>query len=241
MAMDPAPSMIGAYPAHAYTIPVCGQPLRILGPSDPHGLHRLPHVIARHQTDGYAAHWGLPWPAAVMLAECALDACQAAVRGADRPPVVLELGAGLGIAGLALARAGLEVVITDYDEDALAFVRASAVLNGIAPRAVRWLDWREPPAESFSAIVASDCVYDRAHHAPILALLDACLAPGGTAFFSDMNRRGSDAFPRVAEQAGYRVEVIPTSAPAIPGPDSRDGRIMPGRVFRVSRNQGNQV
>lgn len=233
--MDAFPPMVGAYPAHAYAIPVCGQPLRILGPADPHGLHRLPHVVARHKADGYSAHWGLPWPAAVMLAEHVINRTLAGPAASDQS--VLELGAGLGIAGLALTRAGFPTMITDYDEDALAFVRASADLNGLTPRSVEYLDWREPPSQRFAVIVSSDCVYDRGHHKPILALLDACLAPGGIAVFSDMNRRASDAFPDTAERAGYRVSITPTSAPAIPGPNARDGRIMRGRIFELKREE----
>jgi predicted nicotinamide N-methyase len=181
---------------------------------------------------------------------------------------VLEVGAGLGLAGLALAQAGFRVVITDYDEDALAFVRASAERNGLLLGAMpalkarksvvgdppgampdleagmsespgmvttRPLDWRHPPVEQFPVIIGADVAYYPEHHAPLAALLTACLAPSGDAFISEMNRRGAEPFPALLRARGFDATPYPATAAAISAPGSIDGRTLRGVVWHIRR------
>jgi len=57
----------------------------------------------------------------------------------------LELGAGVGIAGMAVARLGGEVVLTNYHPRVLSRLRANVALNGLDQRAfVQPLDWAVP-------------------------------------------------------------------------------------------------
>jgi predicted nicotinamide N-methyase len=219
--------MVGRYETQVYIIPIAGTKLRLLGPRYPHALNDEPEMRRRFEADGYKPSWAQPWPAAVMLAEHVL---RNASPGGGR---VLELGAGLGIAGIALAMVGHRVVVSDYDDDALAFVRASAALNGVELDDVRRLDWRQPPAERFAMIVASDVAYEARHHAPIAALLAGCLEPGGQAFISDQNREAAEAFPGAVQAAGLTCEAFPASAKAIPAFDARDGRVFKGTVYRI--------
>jgi predicted nicotinamide N-methyase len=220
---------LGRYETQVYAISVADRLLRLLGPRYPHALNDDPEVRRRGAEDGYKPWWAQPWPAAVMLAEHVLRHTTAG------PGLVLELGAGLGLAGLALAQAGYRVVVTDYDDDALDFVRASAALNGIQPHAVQRLDWRQPPAEHYDTIVASDVLYEKRHHAPILALLSTCLAPRGQVFISDQNRSSAAAFPALLPAAGFACVATAAQAKAIPAFDSRDGRVFDGQVYRIFR------
>jgi len=82
------------------------------------------------------------WPAAVMLARW-LWAHAPLVRGRS----VLEIGSGVGLAGLAAARCGAaEVFVTDIDGPALRCARENAAKNGLEGRVtVTRLDWAEPP------------------------------------------------------------------------------------------------
>ncbi len=155
----------GRYECQEYAIPVAGRTLRLLGPKYPHALNEDPAVRRRSEEDGYKPYWATPCPAAVMLAEYVIEHAE------PGPDPVLELGAGLGIAGIALGMAGHRVVLTDYDEDALAFARASAKLNGVSLQDVQRLDWRFPPPGRYALIVASDVVYERRSHQPIATLL----------------------------------------------------------------------
>ena len=87
------------------------------------------------------------WPAAVILARW-LWLHPWIVRGRR----VLELGAGVGTAGLAAARAGARrVVLTDINGTALRLARDNATINGAQVAAaahVAHLDWGEPPVRA---------------------------------------------------------------------------------------------
>lgn len=219
--------MVGRHETQVYVVPVAGRKLRLLGPRYPHALNDEPEMRRRFEEDGYKPSWAQPWPAAVMLAEHVL---KSTTPGAGR---VLELGAGLGIAGIALAMAGYRVVVTDYDEDALAFVGASVALNGAQLDEIRRLDWRRPPAERFATIVAADVLYEKRHHAPIAALVAGCLEPEGQAFISDQNRGAADGFPDALRVVGLGCEPFPARAKAIPAFDALDGRVFNGTVYRI--------
>ncbi len=228
--------MLDSYETQEYIVPVAGRKLRLLGPKHPHALNTAPRYVAQSDADGYKPNWAQPWPAAVMLAECVIAHVPApAATGDVQPRPALELGAGLGIVGLTLTAAGYPVIITDRDEDALAFIRASAALNGVTPQDVRPLDWRQPPAETFPLILGSDIIFDRTHHTAIVGLLADCLAPGGQALFSDQNRTAADVFPQALAAAGLTCDTTPARASAIPAFDARDGRVFNGRIFRIWR------
>lgn len=221
--------MVGRFETQVYRVPVAGRIVQLLGPRYPHALNDEPEMRRRFEGDGYKPSWAQPWPAAVMLAEHVLQ------HVAPGSGPVLELGAGLGLAGIALAMAGHRVVATDYDHDALTFLRANAQLNGIELAEIRWLDWRQPPAETFATIVGSDIVYERRHHALIAELLAACLARDGRAFISGLNRDVANAFPDALTPAGLTSEVIPAQSRAIPAFDAVDHRMLHGRVFQIIR------
>lgn len=100
------------------------------------------------------------WPAAVMLGRW-LWQHQQLVRGRS----VLELGCGVGTAGLAAAKCGASLVaMTDINPTALRCARENSAKNGArVQQAVRvaWLDWAQPPVLE-------------AAPAPALALADGC-------------------------------------------------------------------
>lgn len=233
--MNPTSDDIDALPRVAghdsceYPIPVDGRVLRILGPLDPTALLDCPRVEKRNETDGYMPYWATPWPSAVMLAEFAL-------REPTPAGPILEIAAGLGVVGLAMSRAGRRVIITDYDEDALAFVRASAARNAIVPFNVMPLDWRRPPPEQYDMIVAADVLYETRNLKEVVRLIKACLAAGGLALVSDQNRSTAEGFPRVAQDAGLTCEAICVSCRAIPGLDSSEGRAVEGTVYRIAQD-----
>ena len=112
------------------------------------------------------------WPAAEVLVEWALSTLS--------PSRVLELGAGLGLVGLALARQqGFQVMLSDGDARVCANLRYNAALNDLdedVVRQFRWEDglWEEP----FDVVLAADCLYDPALAPPFAAVVDQAVARG---------------------------------------------------------------
>lgn len=118
------------------------------------------------------------WPSAELFTEFHL-----AVPEAFREKRVLELGAGLGLCGIALAAAcGARVVLTDGDARVLANLRHNASINGLPERDVRLLDWDETDkffaaedTEPYDIAFAADCAYDVAFFPALAFAIDCCL------------------------------------------------------------------
>ena len=127
-------------------------------------------------------YWAEVWPAALGLARWLFE---------RRLPAgdAVELGCGLGLVGIALARLGWRVEATDYVEDALVFTVQNAVRNRAGPgHRVAYLDWRHPVGEPRECLVASDIAYERRDHPHLYRLLKSLLKPGGRFYLSDPRR-----------------------------------------------------
>jgi predicted nicotinamide N-methyase len=150
--------------------------------------------------------WADLWPSSVALAEWFLG------LGLPARTRVLELGCGVGLAGIAAASAGAAVTMTDYEEDALMFARYNALTNlpFRCASAIRFahLDWRTPSVtERWDLVCGADILYDRALIDPLLALLARALAPAGTVVLTDPQRSPADDFLAAAGAEGFEIEV----------------------------------
>jgi len=150
-------------------------------------------------------YWADLWPASLALAAYCLQTV--ALRGKS----VLELGSGLGLAGIAAARAAAHVTMTDYDDDALRFSLHNAVRNLSADEfsrvTVRFLDWRSAEdIGTFDVVLGSDVVYDRGDFQPMLTLLRRVLRRSGCAVFADPDRSIGADFARMAADSGFEVQ-----------------------------------
>lgn len=145
-------------------------------------------------------YWAEIWPSAIGLGQHLFE------YPAPSGSKVLELGCGIGVAGIFAAASGLEVTGSDYEEDALAFASYNAILNRQEDHVrFRFLDWRTPDLDQkFSIIIGSDILYERPNHGPIQELIDQTLEPGGMFLASDPNRRAADSFVESMIARGYR-------------------------------------
>jgi predicted nicotinamide N-methyase len=128
-------------------------------------------------------YWADLWPSAIVLADEV-----AALDGTGRRAI--EFGAGLGLPSLAAARAGFDVTVSDYYDDALLFARRNAARNLGRDLPTLMIDWRALPRTlgRFDLVLAADVLYERPY-APLVAraVVDA-LAPGGIALIADPGR-----------------------------------------------------
>jgi len=162
-----------------------------------------PAVFAR---DERLPYWAELWSSSMALASACL--LEFDLRGMR----VLELGCGLGLAGIAAARAGATVTMTDYEEDALLFAEYNRLVNlpdpeGEAACESRLLDWRAPGRTGmYDVVLGADIIYEERNHLPLLTILDRCLLPGGYACLTDPGRRTAPLFKTLALSRGFAVQ-----------------------------------
>lgn len=134
-------------------------------------------------------YWACVWPAAHGLARHLL--CEAPLSGR-----AIELGCGLGLPGLAAAAAGMSVLETDAEPEALELVRRSAEASGLADRvACAPLDWDRPgEVGTFELVIGCEVCYEARFHAPLSALLPRLVAPGGRILLAHPGRKVTEEF-----------------------------------------------
>lgn len=143
----------------------------------------------------------LIWESAQALAE-ALAEDKGGVAGRS----VLELGAGVGFPGIMARDLGAASVRqTDHISEALDLCRVNAAVNrveGIELALANWDAWTD--ARRYDLIIGSDVIYERQAHAPLIAILDRNLAPGGRALIADPRRQDTPLFLADLATAGWK-------------------------------------
>ena len=208
--MSHRPPLQSRYPIRLHELTAGAHRLDIFAPADPDSLLDDPTVEARYQKDNYLPYWPVIWPSSLMLAEHILnsqDSPPTWPMQSAAPPRAIELGCGLGIAGIAAAKRGWHVTFTDYDPEAVDFAAFNANCNHIPADLVqaRHMDWRDPIHERFDWIIASDVLYERRLHSILLHAIDQLLAPQGVVWISDPQRNSAADFPPYAVEKGFRV------------------------------------
>src|SRR5262245_47850795 len=165
-------------------------------PEDSDKLLDLPAIEAANKIDDYMPYWADIWAGSRMLARAVLREPweQFPLNGADKLEA-LELGCGLGVAGVAALARGLRVIFSDYDRTALRFAANNARLNQFTDFSTLELDWRHPPADlKVPVILAADLIYEMRNIDPILNLICNVLLPGGICLLTDPDRTPAPRF-----------------------------------------------
>ena len=204
-----APSALPAdlsdrFDAVVLDVPLGCHTFRILTVRDPDELLEsiTPETFA---VDERLPYWAELWTSSFALARVCLEEEPLAGR------TVLELGCGVGLAGIAAARAGATVTLTDYEQDALTFACWNADANlspGQRSRvALRHYDWRTPDSPGvFDVLLGADIVYERRAFAPLLSLFRKTLAPSGSVLLAEPDRTPGRDFFAFAAQEGFLVD-----------------------------------
>jgi predicted nicotinamide N-methyase len=135
-----------------------------------------------------APFWAATWPAGEQLAR---RVAVAPLRGRR----VLDLGCGLGLAAIAAARAGADVLAVDASADGATFAAENLALNGVdADVAVcSWTDPALAEAGPFDVVLGGDVLYSRAGAHSLLEMLPSLVAVGGEAWITDPGRAAAEA------------------------------------------------
>jgi predicted nicotinamide N-methyase len=200
-----APRYLRGYPVRNYHLAPAGRPVILSGPTDPDSLLGEPRTEERFDTDHYMPYWSDLWPASVGLADYIL-ATELHPIGAYRTAV--ELGCGLGLAGIAAGTLGWRVIFSDYDADSLIYATHNAASNGLRDFEARLLDWRQPPGDlRADLLLGADVIYEQRNHDALLACMRTILRDSGIAIFADPHRDGAKGFAAAAGRAGLTISV----------------------------------
>lgn len=187
-----------------------GTILKVILPAVPDAFLEDPGVLAAHERDGYMPYWAYVWPASLHMAKAILS------RPWPKGTPVLELGAGIGLVGLAAAHAGYPTTITDYDPVAVDLAVWNARHAGLTNVTGLCLDWREPFTEQFPVLLGCELLYEDRNHELLIQLLDRMLARDGVAWFGDGGRVRADRFTSLLTQAGYVWSAIDEDGQRLP-------------------------
>ena len=170
------------------TVPLPGGDVVLVRPRDWPALLDAERALGRD-----APFWAATWPSGERLARVVATA---SLRGRR----VLDLGCGLGLAGVAAARAGGDVLAVDASSDAVTFTAENLALNGAGGRAAA-CSWEEPEladAGPFDVVLGGDVLYSRAGAESLLDALPALVADDGEAWLTDPGRASAEAALRAA-------------------------------------------
>lgn len=119
----------------------------------------------------------------------------------------IELGCGLGLAGIAAGLSGAEVLFTDFMPKALDFADANARLNGLHNFATGILDWEQPGLiEKFDLIMGSEILYDYFFHGSLIHLFRKIMKTDGTVLLADRKRLCTSRFIGRMHHVGFICE-----------------------------------
>jgi predicted nicotinamide N-methyase len=161
--------------------------------------------IGSNEDDPYGV---VLWPAAQVVAQAV------AAMGDLRNRTLLELGAGTGLVSLAAAACGADVLATDYREEPLELLRASAARSSAHVGSPLDVDTRafdiksSEPLPPANIVAAADLLYLRStSQALARRCVEALTAPGcECVLVGDLGRPGRAAFLEELRACGVRAE-----------------------------------
>lgn len=165
------------------------------------------YVDRAEEVGGLTPYYGIVWPAASTLA----SVIDSYVRPGDR---VVELGAGLGLCGIAcglLASPG-RVLLTDHDQAAVTLSRGSAAASGVRhlvdAKVLDWTALETWPEASFDTALAADVIYELSACAHIAAVADWVLAAesGRLVIADQLHRPHREALKDAMRDRGFNLK-----------------------------------
>jgi predicted nicotinamide N-methyase len=151
-------------------------------------------------------YFGMLWPAGRVLAHYISE------RLLPHASRILEIGCGLALPSLYLAKRGLWVEATDVHPDVPLFLEHNRNLNQLGaaesgPHCIS-LDWRTPLERDrkWDLILASDVLYDKTQPEALLEFFSGALAANGRILIADPGRSYFQGFLDDASKRGFHVK-----------------------------------
>jgi predicted nicotinamide N-methyase len=200
-------------PQHTlHTFPLASPPgasLELWLPSNPDERVRRAQSEAAPASD-LLGFWATLWPAARTTAHLV-----GTTNLIDASTRILELGSGVGLAGLAAAKRGANVTLTDGDPAAIPLLQRNITHNDLAHRCTAGVfRWEDPPDPNWQPelILGCDVLYHPESH-QLLARLIRTL--NCTALLTDPQRPSAAGAATVFRE--HHLSVWETTAPPAAG------------------------
>ena len=208
------------YSLHFESLRVGESTIRLLKPSDVEELLNGQDPFSDNCTFPF---WAKLWESSIVLAHLLVG------LPAGEGKRLLELGAGLGLPGIAASVVGYDAVLTDSDQIILDFQQVSAAANGNQRIEHKLLDWTAPSQmEPFDLIAGAEVLANEEIVDPLLDICKNYLVKDGTIYLAhDIKRKCLPLFLRKAEKnfhVGSKKQSI-----------RRDGNIVDILVNRLQR------
>ena len=179
---------------------------------------------SRHGNELHLPYWAELWDSAVGMGWFLVD------RRSDfahQELATLDLGCGMGFAGIVAAAFGQRVLLADLERDALLFAQYNALPYSSRVR-TRALDWQVAQLnERFDLILGADVLYDRTQWAHLEPFWRRHLASNGTVLLGEPGRQTGDQFVNWIEARGWSLDRVDVPATA---------RSKPIRLFLIGDN-----
>jgi len=118
----------------------------------------------------------------------------------------IELGCGLGLAGITAGLSGAKVLFTDYVSEAPRLAAENCQLNHLKADQTDFhvLDWETPhDIGQFDLILGAEILYDYFFHGSLIRLIGRILAPDGVLILADRKRLVVSRFLGRLIEAGF--------------------------------------
>jgi predicted nicotinamide N-methyase len=139
-------------------------------------------------------YWAKIWEGSIILAYLVSK------RPADKSKECLEIGAGVGVAGMFAAAFGYQVTLTDIDEEALLFAKVSAMKNGLDIK-VKKVDFTLDDLDhKYDLILASEVLYKKGTDLPLIDFFKKHLKEDGLIYLAKNRQIKAEEFLEVLEE-----------------------------------------
>lgn len=173
-------------------------------------------------------YWAELWPSSIALSQYIIGNAEITAG-----VTAIELGCGVGLAGMAAARKGAEVLVSDYQPDALRLTELNWLMNLDKSPAMQLLDWRSATLpQKFNLILASDVVYEKRFFNPLIGIFTNVLSPGGQILLSEPNRKIAREFFNSLSENGFVFHSVDSSV-------AFKGKNYQVAVYRISLKESN--
>jgi len=192
-----------AHPLTLRSFPLADPPgasLELWLPGDPDDLVRLAQTDPAAPASDLLGFWATLWPCAITTAHLV-----STTSLIDESTRILELGSGVGLAGLAAAARGAAVSLTDGDPSAIPLLNRNIAHNNFSDRCTAAaFRWEDAPDAAWQPdfILGCDVLYHPASH-PLLAQLIRTI--NCTALLTDPQRPSAASAAATFREHGLRV------------------------------------